>query len=136
MSVDYNFNAEEKLVEISCVGELVLSEVLSYFTDMKEDPRIEKGAIELVDLSGVNHLNLDFEDASAMSVSFIPAREAKEIRATIVYGMNRLNEGLVHLIRVHFTQSTPEHRFILEENERNARAHARRIHLEFERGAC
>ncbi|MDQ8186783.1 hypothetical protein [Pelagicoccus sp. SDUM812002] len=132
MPVSYRYSSESRIVEITCSGELTIDEIMKYFSDLRDDTSIPPGAIELVDLSLIGHFNVDFQGASAMPSGYKSAQESKEIRATILFGMNRLNQGLASLIQAHFLHTLPHHPFHLAVNEREARALADKLHADCE----
>lgn len=127
MPVRYQFNPKSRTIDISCSGKLSIDEIMEYFDNMKKDPSVLKGAVELVDLSQVSYFAVDPEGALTMPNGFVPAQTSKSILATILFGMTPLNEGLAQLIKARFSQMLPGHPFVLAGNEGEARAAAAKI---------
>ncbi|MDQ8204895.1 hypothetical protein [Pelagicoccus sp. SDUM812003] len=136
MPVEYRYNSNLRTIDISCIGELVIDEIMTYFDDLKADAAVPCEAVELVDISRVSHFNVDFLEAASMPSGYVGAYEAKAIRATILFGANPLNQGLAELIRAHFLNNLPEHTFHVVEGQGEARAMAARIHADRDAGAC
>ncbi|MDQ8198883.1 hypothetical protein QEH56_12020 [Pelagicoccus enzymogenes] len=130
MPVKYRYNPKARILEVECSGVLVIDEIMRYFEDIRNDPSVAKEAIELVDLSRVRHFNVDFKDASSMPAGYVSAHVAKEIRATILFGANSLNEGLAELIKAHFLHSMPDHFFMVVKTWDEAQSLAAHVHTQ------
>lgn len=127
MPVEYRYNSEERIIEIRCFGSLVIREIMQYFADVAGDDAIELGAVELVDLSDVRLLDVDFKEAASMPGGYAPAWAEKRILGTLVFGANSLNEGLVQLIKAHFNQAMPSHFFAVLGSREAAVAEASKL---------
>lgn len=91
--------------------------------------------VELVDLSRIEFFNVDFRGASAMPSGYRSTHETKGLRATILFGMTPLNDGLASLVKAHFAQTLPLHIFRLARGEADARSIAARVHAQYQQDA-
>lgn len=120
MPFSYYYDANLRTVRISTFGRLTIEEILNYFREVSEDESVPEGAVEIVDVSAVEHFDVDHKEVTTMPSEYESARAQKAFLATLIYGSNKVNSGLVQLIRYNFKKSMPEHDFRVVATEKEA----------------
>lgn len=120
MPVRYDYNAGLQTIEIVCEGRLEIGEIRQYFIDVAEDASIPEGAVEIVDLNGVDDFSLTSTDASDMPARYRRANRVKRIRGTLLVGASDGNFGMGRMIQAYFNHLMPDHVFEVVRTRREA----------------
>ena len=74
MGIVFDIRESERLVHVSCTGDITLSEILAYEQEVIEAPGFDPSYDELIDLRGATKLDVSFEDVEGI-VSYEKSHE-------------------------------------------------------------
>ncbi len=100
MPIKDDYDKNKNIVYSYPSGLISMSEISEYFNKLVEDPNVEKGFIEIANLSEVTELKISYKEALQLPNLFAEVKNKKNHKATILIGKKDFQFGMARMMSI------------------------------------
>jgi len=113
MPITYSFDQERGLVLTRATGKLSIAITEDYFARLQQDKNCPKGAIEIVDFSGISDFAIQFGEMKKITETYQSTKSARDIRATVFNCTSDLSYGIARMLQTLHEITNMKHTVII-----------------------
>ena len=117
MPITYSLDQEQGLILAKVTGELSISLTEDYFARLEQDKNCPKGAIEIVDFSGVTDFAIQYGELRKITEIYQNAKAARDIQATIFNCLPGLSYGIARMLKTLHELTNEQHTVIITRSQ-------------------
>jgi len=117
MPIEYQVSESGLRIETFPRGILKIKEVFEYFGKLKNEKKIKKGAIEIVDFRYVTDFKITYSESEEIAKSFQEPKSLLKIGATIFVCESNLAYGIGRMLQAFNEIINPESKVVVVRSE-------------------
>ena len=110
MSIEYNVSQNGLRIETFPKGVLETKGTIDYFAKLKNDTRIQKGAVEVVNFKNVTDFQISYLECETIAESFKEPKDIKMINSTVFVCETDLSYGIGRMLNALHEIVNPNHK--------------------------
>ena len=100
MPIKYDYDKNKNIVCSKPSGLISISDIAEYFNKLVEDPNVEKGFIEIANLSEVTEFKISYKEALQLPNLFAEVKNKKNHKGTILIGKKDFQFGMARMMSI------------------------------------